>query len=676
MRSHSGTPRSAGNRHVRRLRPCLLQLERRTVPAFPQVTGIALDSAGDVFVSYNDSTVTAGQQQAVAEVGPDGSETSASVFHTTGTNAFPGALTIVGSSDSLPNISANEILELLPDGQLFAFNPSTGASSAADNLTSYTANASSVYDAQTGADVNLSSTISLANATYGDFGVYGSALVISAESNNWDFVLRLNYAGQSAGVATVLAASPVNTGHSAAPGGVAVDSQGTVLTTLPYLPSGSSTAIDVPVGFNLFYDQGMNPQPSVLSLGLTAPPNIDSGGIAVDSQDNFILAVSNSSLYGGGPGIAHINSALTAFLADPTDSSEGTPNAIASQEVGGTNFLAFTIPGQETYTIAGELPLFSGQVTPAQLRQAYGINQISFPGPGGTTVSGDGSGQTIAIVEEGVDPTIGADLHTFDQFFGIPDPPSFKVVDQGGITTQDLSTVGEASLDVEWAHAIAPGASIVVYDAAYYPNDPTTSLLDLFTSMQQASMLPGVSVVTLSYGIPEPGLSQVGANQKQIDSDFTTKGVTFLASSGDSGIFGSGGSQVEANYPAASPNVVAVGGTSITIDAAGDYPGTGPSGEVGWGAGNNSGFVGGSGGGLSAVETEPSWQTGVVPSSLDPTGSPRFPTSRWTPGRPRNTTSSRAPSPLRPNRRRRPPARPSAGSATPAPAPPLPSGPA
>ena len=139
----------------------------------------------------------------------------------------------------------------------------------------------------------------------------------------------------------------------------------------------------------------------------------------------------------------------------------------------GTNELALTDPDVETYTVAGELPLFSGQVSPAQLRQAYGVNQISFAGPGGTTVAGTGAGQTIAIVEEGVDPTLEADLHTFDQFFGIPDPPSFQVVDQNGVTTQNDDIVGEASLDVEWAHAIAPDASIIVYNAAYLPNDAT-----------------------------------------------------------------------------------------------------------------------------------------------------------------------------------------------------------
>jgi hypothetical protein len=627
MFRHTGTLRGRGHRHDRRISLCLLPLERRTVPSqtFSQITGITLDSSGDVFVSYNDFSATAGQQQAVAEVAFNGSLINPTVVLTTGPNAFPGVLTPVGPSASLPNIQgAHEILELLPDGQLLAFDPGGTGSTTFDNLASYTAQASKVYDVQTGADVDLTGTISLANATYGDLGVLGSSLVVSAESNNWDFVLRLSY-GAAGGVATVLAASPASDGRSASPGGVAVDPEGTVLTTLPYRPNGAATSIHVAVGFNLFWDQGNNPQPSLLSLGLTTPPDFDCTAITVDAADNFLLAVRNSPVYGGGPGFVHINSALTAYLADPASPAGVTPTGIATQILGGINTLAFTSSSTGTYTFGREIPLFSGQVTPAQVRHAYGVDQITFPGPGGTTVTGDGSGQTIAIVEEGVDPTIEADLHTFDQFFKIPDPPSFQVVYQDGATNPDPDTVGETALDVDWTHAIAPGASIVVYDAAYDPSDLFLSFLNLLGAMHQASTLPGVSVVTLSYGIPESTLFGAGIDQQQLDSGFTTPGVTFLASSGDHGIFGNGGSQVIANYPAASPNVVSVGGTTLTIDPAGDYPGTGSSGEVGWGDGSMSGSGAGSGGGLSNSEPEPIWQTGVVPSDLDPSGARAVP---------------------------------------------------
>ena len=202
-----------------------------------------------------------GQQQSVAEVNSSGFLSNASVFGTTGGRVSRHLDQRSGRRTSLPTLTnSGDILELQPNGQLFVFNPTGGTSSQYDNLPNYTANASNVFDVQTGASVNLSSQISLTGATYGDFGVYNNSLVISAESNNWDFVMRLTY-GSSGGAATVLVASPASDGLSASPEGVAVDSQGTVLTTLPYVPAGSTTAIHVPVGFSLFYDTGSSPAP-------------------------------------------------------------------------------------------------------------------------------------------------------------------------------------------------------------------------------------------------------------------------------------------------------------------------------------------------------------------------------------------------------------------------------
>ena len=436
--------------------------------------------------------------------------------------------------------------------------------------------------------------------------------------------MRVTY-GTSGGAATVLAASPASDGLSASPEGVAVDALGTVLTTLPYQEPGSGTVIHVPVGFSLFYDKGSTPAPFVPMLGLTTTPDILAGAIAVDSQNNFIIGVMDSSLYGGGPGVAHINAALNAFLADPVPDTQTIPVGITCQTVGGSNYLAYTDASSDTYTTAGELPLFSGQASPAQLQPLTESTRSASRPAGGTTVAGDGSGQTIAIVEEGVDPTLVQDLTTFDQHFNIP-AAHIQVVDQNGVTTQDLAIVGEASLDVEWAHAVAPGASIVVYNAAYDPSNQATSIANLFEAMKQASEIPGVSVVTLSYGLGESTLASSGLSEQAVDPDFTTPGVTFLAASGDTGIYGNGGRQIVTDYPASSPNIVSVGGTSIVIDSAGDYPGTGSSGEVAWGNGTNSGQLsGGSGGGLSAGEAEPSWQTGVVPFSIDPSGARAVP---------------------------------------------------
>ncbi len=633
MPSHRATHKPRGDRRRRQLLPTLVQLEVRLVPTLtlPGIEGVAYDSSGDIFVSYDSSTAYSGQQQSVAEINASGFLASYSVFGTTGASAFPGTLTAVNSSASLPGVeSGADILELQPNGQLFDFNPESGASSQLDNLASYTATASNVYDVQTGASVNLSSQINLANATFGDFGVYDSSLVVSAESNNWDFVMRVTYGSAVPGTAAVLVAGPASDGLSTSPEGVAVDSAGTVLTTLPYTEPGSGTVIHVPVGFSLFYDSGGTPTPFVPKLGLTTTPDFDAGAITVDSQNNFILGLTDSSLIGGGGGVAHINSALNAFLADPLPYSAEIPAGIAFSDAGGTNSLAFTDsnsdqfqdPDADTLTTAGELPLFSGQASPSQLRAAYGINQINFIGPGGTTVAGTGAGQTIAIVEEGVDPSLEADLTTFDQYFDIPAPPSFQIVDQNNSSTQNPDIIAEASLDVEWAHAIAPGASIVVYNSQWLPTNGTQSLENLLEAMHQASNLPGVSVVTLSYGEDEYSIQDSGLSETSFDSYFTTPNVTFLAASGDTGIYGSGSPrQVVADYPSASPNVVSVGGTSIVIDSAGAYPGTGPSGEVAWGAGTQSWSAsagGGGGGGLSAYEAEPAWQTGVVSSAQDP----------------------------------------------------------
>src|SRR5689334_15055114 len=228
MRIDSRAARSCRDRD-RRLCPSLLRLEERVNPSlyFPGIAGITFDSSGDLFVSYDSSSGTRGQS--VAEISSGGFELSSGVFGTSGSSAFPGALATVEAAASYPSArSVGEILELQPDGELFLFDPQTGASSLYDNLANYTAAASHVFDAQTGAYADLGGRISLSGAVYGDFGDYGNSLVFSAKSNGLDLVARVTY-GPSGGVATVLAASSTGDGTSAAPGGVAVDSQGTVL---------------------------------------------------------------------------------------------------------------------------------------------------------------------------------------------------------------------------------------------------------------------------------------------------------------------------------------------------------------------------------------------------------------------------------------------------------------
>ena len=255
----------------------------------------------------------------------------------------------------------------------------------------------------------------------------------------------------------------------------------------------------------------------------------------------------------------------------------------------------------------GSADVFS--YTPQQIRTAYGVSGISF---GGTP--GDGTGQTIAIIDaydepDFVDSTApdfsSSDLAKFDKAFGLPDPPSFTKYNQFGQTT-NLPGTGpnspgpnsyqiEEALDVEWAHAIAPGASIDLIEC----NSGSSN--DLYTGAMTAAGLPGVSVVSMSFTAPE------WSGETAYDADFTTpeghQGVTFLASTGD---YGS-----PAGYPALSPNVVAVGGTSLFLNPDNSY-----NDETGWTTGSDSFDPTGAGaGGVSAYEPVPAYQTVVDPST-------------------------------------------------------------
>src|SRR4051794_23162328 len=232
--------------------------------------------------------------------------------------------------------------------------------------------------------------------------------------------------------------------------------------------------------------------------------------------------------------------------------------------------------------------------TPSQIRKAYGFDQISF---GNGSVAADGRGQTIAIVDAFNDPNIAADLNVFDAQFGLP-AADLKVVNQTGgsrLPATDAGWAGEIALDVEWAHAIAPAASIVLVET-----NPDASV-DLMAGVDTARRMPGVSVVSMSWGGSEffswGGFGGESQSQLQYDKIFTTpaghQGVTFVAAAGDSGQ--SNGVQ----WPASSPNVVAVGGTSLqTSDSTGTYLSEGA-----W-----RGFRDGTSGGFSEIEPEPSWQ--------------------------------------------------------------------
>jgi uncharacterized delta-60 repeat protein len=297
-------------------------------------------------------------------------------------------------------------------------------------------------------------------------------------------------------------------------------------------------------------------------------------------------------------------SGTTAGLTSALLSS--VPRGLSATSAGGRLELAVTpvagrytpdyvqLDENPTVTAAGTLAPFATAaatgLSPAVMRHAYGVDQITFG-----SVVGDGTGQTIAIVDAYDYPTAAADLHSFDQAYGLADPPSFtKVNETGGTTLPGVDTTGvkgddwevEEALDIEWTHAMAPGASILLVEA----NAATNA--DLITNaVGYARTAPGVVAVSMSFGASET------TAELALDSTFTTPaghtGVTFLASTGDTA--------VPAGYPSYSPNVVAVGGTTLTTDGSGNYVS-----EAGWADG---------GGGISAYETQPAYQKGTVTQS-------------------------------------------------------------
>jgi subtilase family serine protease len=223
-------------------------------------------------------------------------------------------------------------------------------------------------------------------------------------------------------------------------------------------------------------------------------------------------------------------------------------------------------------------------LTPQQVRHAYGFDQITFQTPSGQTVDGTGAGQTIAIVEAYRTPGIGNILRTFDATFGIPDTDAdgrfvlTRAAPQGRPTTSP-GWAAETSLDVEWAHAIAPKAHILLVQA----RSPSTR--NLLKAVNYARHQPGVVVVSMSWGGDEtsnetkydPILTTPGAHQ---GGSGLPGGITFVAAAGDSG--------AGTSWPGVSPSVVSVGGTTLNVDGNGNYIS-----ESAWS---------GSGGGPSALE--------------------------------------------------------------------------
>jgi subtilase family serine protease len=260
--------------------------------------------------------------------------------------------------------------------------------------------------------------------------------------------------------------------------------------------------------------------------------------------------------------------------------------------------------------------------SPQEIRRAYGVNQLLQRGD-------DGKGETIVIFDSFGSPTIASDLAHFDAGYGLPAPPSFKILAPLG-TAHSLAWAGEVTLDVEWAHAMAPDASIVLMTS---PVNETEGVhgMPQFNALENYALDHHLGqVFSQSWGATEntlftPAGRPIFGEFEATYARAAATGVTVLASTGDSGSAGYKTLKTfypfpAVEFPASSPLVTAVGGTRLTASTKGVYQS-----EKVW---NSDGGAGG--GGISQFFKEPSYQKSLPAATQKKLGGHRgIPDISW-----------------------------------------------
>ncbi|HET8841618.1 MAG TPA: S8 family serine peptidase, partial [Ktedonobacteraceae bacterium] len=195
---------------------------------------------------------------------------------------------------------------------------------------------------------------------------------------------------------------------------------------------------------------------------------------------------------------------------------------------------------------------------PYQMREAYGINEL-------LKQNITGQGRSIAIIDAYGSPTLRKDVHAFNATWGLPET-SLHIYEPYGHQKADSSWVAETSLDVEWAHVMAPGATINLV-VAKSSND-----VDIYYAIKYAIEQNLGDVISLSFGENEACIDpSLRMAEHKLFASALQKGITILAATGDTGSAQatcSGKDFVEAtSYPASDPLVTAVGGTALNADA-------------------------------------------------------------------------------------------------------------
>jgi subtilase family serine protease len=355
----------------------------------------------------------------------------------------------------------------------------------------------------------------------------------------------------------------------------------------------------------------------------TADPSVN------DASGAHIAAITGMDDYGFQPHVAR-----------PTD-SDGNPFPSRPLTTVAPNGLffeadAFRPPQTVTFTGGGHTATYTGNrygaditntapghlppqgYQPSEVQTAYGLNAVYAAGL-------NGAGQTIVIVDAYGSSTIAQDAEAFSATYGLPDltPANFQIVKAPGLSnnphgmgTWDVET----TLDVEWSHAIAPGANIALVLA--------TDKASLDEAINYAVVHHLGNVISNSWGGPEAPGNPAGFNRvNRILEMAAAQGIDVNFSTGDSGDFSPSLGFVTVSFPASSPFATAIGGTSLALNPHNTIATI--AFQTGWGTNVtriadtvtlgsppvvpplNLGFQGGAGGGASGVFPRPTFQSSL-----------------------------------------------------------------
>jgi len=245
-------------------------------------------------------------------------------------------------------------------------------------------------------------------------------------------------------------------------------------------------------------------------------------------------------------------------------------------------------------------PLVGNGETPASLACIYGL-VTNTPGcPKSGTLLPNGGSKAIAVVEYGNYSAIQSDLNTFDTQFGIGGNTTLQFLCYPGPSCPANNGTGwdlEEALDVEYAHALAPNAQIIVVS---FTNDPLGDGAEQGAAQYIATNFGGGEMSNSWTYDGGEGWCGGGNCELSYDSDFAQPGIVYFGAAGDSGL--------GVAYPSISPNVVSAGGTDINRDSNGNF--------------TNESCWSGSGGGISTIEPLPQYQLWIENHTGSKRGTP------------------------------------------------------